>query len=131
MLHFILTFISFQHYKSNLKDIFVGLEFLCLSKYQHNKPNTEELLILGLPERFILGPAYLPERRPAPTVTRPESQHSPVLSLCVASSLSCTCCWSADRTRALQPLSGLIRLHGCHSFYSLWSHELWIRLLLK
>ena len=57
---------------------------------KHNKPNIEEFLILGLPERrFIFGPAYLPERRPrAPSVPRPsESQHCPALSLSLASSL--------------------------------------------
>ena len=97
---------------------------------KHNKPNIEEFLILGLPERrFIFGPAYLPERRPAPSVTRPsESQHCPALSLSVSSSLSCTCCWTADRIRKHQPLPGLIRPPGWH----LWLFiglGLWIRVM--
>ena len=62
----------------NLKDIFVQKILYYI------------LYILDLPERrFRSGPAYLPERSPAPSVTPPsESQHCPVLSLSVSSSLS-------------------------------------------
>ena len=66
----------------NLKDIFVQKILYYILYYI--------LYILGLPERrFRSGPPYLPERRPAPSVTRPsESQHCPALSLSVSSSLS-------------------------------------------